>query len=153
MDLSIILPVINEGENLRVLIPRMRSLMDRERLAFEIIVVDGGSTDDTQRVAGEHGARVVPERRRGYAGALETGFSEASGDYVLTLDSDQSHEPVFIAKLWRVRQHADSIIASRYTRGGVRYAALVRKFLSPVVNVAMRRGLAMPLRDSSTCFG
>jgi glycosyltransferase involved in cell wall biosynthesis len=152
MDLSIILPVINECENLRVLIPRMRALMDRERLAFEIIVVDGGSTDDTQRVAAEHGARVVPERRRGYAGALETGFSEASGDYVLTLDADQSHEPDFIAKLWRARMQADIIIASRYTRGGVAHASFVRKFLSRALNVAMRRVLSMPVRDMSSGF-
>ena len=83
IDVSVILPVMNEGENLRVLLPRMRALLERERLAYEIIVVDGGSTDGTPAIAEAHGARAVTERRRGYAGALETGFAEARGDYHL----------------------------------------------------------------------
>jgi glycosyltransferase involved in cell wall biosynthesis len=45
IDLSVILPVLNEGENLCVLLPRMRALLERKRLAYEIIVVDGGSTE------------------------------------------------------------------------------------------------------------
>ena len=67
----------------------------------------------TPQTAAELGARAVPERRRGYAGALETGFAEAQGDYVLTLDADLSHEPAFAAKLWRARTEADIVIASR----------------------------------------
>src|SRR5271163_3595487 len=99
-DLSVILPVMNEGENLRVLLPRMRALLDRERLACEIIVVDGGSTDGTPAIAERLGARPVRERRRGYAGALETGFAEARGKYLLTLDADMSHDPGFVLKMW-----------------------------------------------------
>lgn len=152
MDLSIILPVVNESDNLRELLPRMRAVMDRERLIFEILVVDGGSTDGTQQVAAELGARVLGERRRGYAGALETGFAEAQGDYVLTLDADMSHEPDFVAKLWRARKEGDIVIASRYTRGGVAYTSFLRKFLSHALNLAMRRTLSIPVRDVSSGF-
>jgi glycosyltransferase involved in cell wall biosynthesis len=152
MDLSVILPVVNECENLRVLIPRLRALIDRAHLQFEILVIDGGSTDGTQETATALGARVVKERRRGYAGALETGFAEATGDYLLTLDADLSHEPDFVAKLWRARAQADIIIASRYTRGGVAYTSILRSFLSRLLNVALRRLLAMPVRDLSSGF-
>src|SRR5499427_1044771 len=126
MDLSIILPVVNERDNLRQLVPRLKTIMERERLSFEIIVVDGGSSDGTPQTAAELGARAVTERRRGYAGALETGFAEAQGNYVLTLDADLSHEPAFAAKLWRARNEADIIIASRYVRGGAAYAGAIR---------------------------
>jgi dolichol-phosphate mannosyltransferase len=152
MDLSIILPVVNERDNLVVLIPRMRALMARERLDFEIVVVDGGSSDGTREAATELGARVLAERRRGYAGALETGFAEARGDYVLTLDADMSHEPAFVSKMWRARNQADIIIASRYVRGGVAYADLVRDWLSRVLNFSMRRMLSMPVRDMSSGY-
>ncbi|HXD89657.1 MAG TPA: glycosyltransferase [Candidatus Binataceae bacterium] len=152
MDLSIILPVLNERANLAELIPRLSALMHRERLDFEILVIDGGSSDGTQETATALGGRVIAERRRGYAGALETGFAAAMGDYVLTLDADLSHEPDFVAKLWRAREQADIIIASRYTRGGVAYADFLRRFLSGVLNLAMRRVLSMPVRDMSSGF-
>jgi len=152
IDLSVILPVMNEGENLRVLIPRMRFLLERERINYEIIVVDGGSTDGTREIASALGARPVAERRRGYAGALETGFAEARGAYLLTLDADMSHEPAFVAKMWRARNRADIVIASRYTRGGVAYTAVGRKLMSRFLNFAMRRVLSLPVRDVSSGF-
>lgn len=152
MDLSIILPVVNERDNLRQLLPRLKAVMERERLSFEIIVVDGGSTDGTPQTAAELGVRAVAERRRGYAGALETGFAEAQGDYVLTLDADLSHEPAFAAKLWRARTEADIIIASRYARGGAAFAGMLRIWLSRLLNLWMRRLLSMPVRDLSSGF-
>ncbi len=152
MDVSVILPVLNERENLRALLPRLSVLFDHLRLQYEIITVDGGSRDGTREVAAELGARVVDERRRGYAGALTTGFAEARGDYILTLDADMSHEPAFVAKMWRARHQADVVIASRYVRGGVAYAAFSRRALSRVLNLFLRWLLSMPVRDLSSGF-
>jgi dolichol-phosphate mannosyltransferase len=152
MDLSIVLPVVNECENLRQLLPRLQAVMQRERLSFEIIVVDGGSMDGTLDTAAALGARPITERRRGYAGALETGFAEARGNYVLTLDADLSHEPAFAAKLWRTRNQADIVIASRYVRGGAAYTSAIRNWLSRLLNLWMRRVLSMPVRDLSSGF-
>jgi glycosyltransferase involved in cell wall biosynthesis len=146
MDVSVILPVVNEGANLRVLIPKLHALLDRDRLTHEIVLVDGGSTDGTREIAESLGARIVPERRKGYAGALETGFAEAQGDYILTLDADQSHDPDCLAKMWRARERGDIVIASRYTRGGVTYNTLVRRASSWLLNTVLRWVLAMPVR-------
>src|SRR5260370_11380114 len=93
IDLSIILPVMNERDNLRALIPRLDEIAEMFHLEYEIIVVDGGSTDGTRETAAELGARVVSERRRGYARALTTGFAQAHGDFLLTLDTDMYHDP------------------------------------------------------------
>ncbi len=60
MDISVILPVLNEYDNLRTLIPRIHDALDREKLSFEIIVVDGGSIDGTREAAAAFGARVLP---------------------------------------------------------------------------------------------
>ncbi len=152
MDVSVILPVVNEAANLRILIPKLTALLDRERLTHEIVVVDGGSSDGTRETAESLGARVVAERRRGYAGALETGFAEARGDYILTLDADQSHDPDFVVKMWRARERGDIVIASRYARGGVAYAPFVRRASSWLLNSVLRRMLSMPVRDLSSGY-
>src|SRR5208282_2288849 len=152
MDVSVILPVVNEAENLRILIPRLIALLDRERLTHEIVVIDGVSSDGTRETAQALGARVVAERRRGYAGAMETGIAEARGDYVLTLDADQSHDPDFIVKLWRARTRADIVVASRYVLGGVAYTGFVRRSTSWLLNAVLRRILSMPVRDMSSGY-
>src|ERR1017187_10137408 len=152
MDISVILPVMNEAENLRILIPRLVALLDRERITHEIVVVDGPSSDGTGETAAGLGARVVGERRRGYAGAMETGIAEARGDYLLTVDADLSHDPDFIVKMWRARTRADIVVASRYVLGGVAYSGLVRRFTSWLLNVVLRRMLSMPVRDISSGY-
>jgi glycosyltransferase involved in cell wall biosynthesis len=152
MDVSVVLPVVNERENLSVLIPRLAALLGREGVEYEILVVDGGSTDGTRETAQALGARVVAERRRGYAGALETGIAEARGRWLLTLDADLSHEPDFVAKMWRARTDGDIVIASRYVRGGVAYTSWLRRALSRVLNLGLRRMLSMPVRDLSSGF-
>ncbi|HLI82032.1 MAG TPA: glycosyltransferase [Candidatus Binataceae bacterium] len=152
MDISVVLPVMNEGENLSVLLPQFKAIFAREKLSYEILVIDGNSTDNTREVAAAHGARVMPERRRGYAGALTTGLAEAQGDYVLTLDADLSHEPEFVPRMWRARSRGDIVIASRYTRGGVAYSGFFRRKLSDFLNFALRRVLSLPAGDVSSGF-
>jgi glycosyltransferase involved in cell wall biosynthesis len=152
VDISVVLPVMNERENVSELLPRLKSILEREKLTYEILVIDGNSSDGTREVAESHGARVLPERKRGYAGALTTGLAEATGDYILTLDADLSHEPDFVTKMWRARTRADIVIASRYTRGGVAYSGFFRKKLSDFLNFGLRRMLSMPVGDLSSGF-
>src|SRR5271156_2726036 len=152
MDVSVILPVVNEAENLRILIPRLVTLLNHERISHEIVVIDGGSTDGTRETAEALGARVVSERRRGYAGAMETGIAEARGDYGLTLDADQSHDPDFVVKMWRARTRADIVVASRYVLGGVIYSPFIRRASSWFLNQALRRLLSIPVLDMSSGY-
>jgi len=152
MDVSVVLQVMNERENVKLLLPRLKAIFAREKLSFEILVIDGNSTDGTREEAESHGARVMPERRRGYAGALSTGLAEAQGDYILTLDADMSHEPDFVTKMWRARTRADIVVASRYTRGGVAYSGFIRRKLSDFLNFALRHALSVPVGDMSSGF-
>ena len=152
MDISVILPVVNERDNLLILLPRIQTSLEREKLSYEIIVVDGNSIDGTREAAADLGARVVRERRPGFAGALETGFAEAAGDYVLTLDADLSHDPDFIGKLWVARHRGDIVVASRYARGGVVYTSFIRRWTSFLLNLVLGRMLSIPVRDMSSGF-
>ena len=152
MDISVVLPVVNERENLSVLLPRLKSILEREKLSYEILVVDGNSTDGTGEYATSMGARVMPERKRGYSGALVTGLEEARGDYILTLDADLSHDPDFVTKMWRARTRGDIVVASRYVHGGVAYSGWLRRRLSDFLNFFYRRLLSVPVGDLSSGY-
>ncbi|MGA7871900.1 MAG: methyltransferase domain-containing protein, partial [Candidatus Binatus sp.] len=78
--------------------------------------------------------------------------AEARGDYVLTLDADQSHDPDFIVKMWRARTRADIVVASRYALGGVAYSDFIRRSTSWLLNLVLRRILSMPVRDVSSGY-
>ena len=151
-DLSVVVPVLNERENVELLLPRTASVLAALGCSYELVVVDGGSTDGTTAAAAAGGARVIRQTLPGYGGALREGLAAASGAYILTLDADLSHDPDFIGKLWRARLRADVVIASRYVRGGVAYMPRHRLILSRILNGFFARGLGLPIRDLSSGF-
>jgi len=151
-ELSVIVPVLNERENIARLLPRTRRVLEAIGCSYELVVVDGGSTDGTAEAATAAGARVIRQALPGYGGALREGLAAARGTFLLTLDADLSHDPDFIGKLWRARLRADVVIASRYVRGGVAYMPRHRLLLSRVLNAFFARGLGLPVRDLSSGF-
>lgn len=152
VDLTILVPVLNERENVAELLPRLDGVLRQLGCSTEVLIVDGGSNDGTAEVARTLGARVLLQRSPGYGGALREGFAAASGRHVLTIDADLSHDPDFIGKLWRARQSADIVIASRYVKAGVAYMPFHRKILSRVLNRFFAIGLGLPVRDMSSGF-
>jgi len=151
-DLSVVVPVLNERENVERLLPRAAAAIAGLGLSHELLVVDGGSTDGTAEAAAAAGARVLRQELPGYGGALREGLAAATGTYVLTLDADLSHDPDFITKLWRARSSADVVIASRYVKGGVAYMPRHRLVLSRILNAFFAKGLSLPVRDLSSGF-
>jgi len=152
IDLTVLLPVLNERDNITQLLPRAEAVLATIGCSYELVVVDGGSTDGTADAAVAAGARVIRQTLPGYGGALREGLAASRGDYILTLDADLSHDPDFIVKLWRARARADVVIASRYVRGGVAYMPRHRLILSRVLNSFFARGLGLPVRDLSSGF-
>ena len=152
MDLSVVIPVLNERENVERLLPRAGRVLDEIGCSYELIVVDGGSRDGTEAAASAGGARVLRQQLPGYGGALREGLAAATGTFILTLDADLSHDPDFIIKLWRGRLRGDVVIASRYVKGGVAYMPRHRLLLSRILNGFFARGLGLPVRDLSSGF-
>ncbi|HEV8663789.1 MAG TPA: glycosyltransferase [Candidatus Methylomirabilis sp.] len=150
--LSVIIPALNEAENLRSLLPALQETLAGLGVRSEVLVADGGSSDTTPAVARALGSSVVTQAVPGYGGALRAGFAAARGDYLLTMDGDWSHEPEVIRALWASRTGADLLIASRYIPGGRAEMGWVRWVFSRVLNVAYRRILDLPVRDLSSGF-
>jgi dolichol-phosphate mannosyltransferase len=152
LDLTIIIPALNEAGNIGPLVTRCRATIAQLGVQAEILVVDGGSRDGTVEEATQAGGRVIPQEGRGYGGALRTGFRAARGRQVQTMDSDLSHEPEVIASLWSARDRADIVIASRYVPGGGAEMPWFRAVLSRILNVTFTTAFRLPLHDISSGF-
>src|SRR5438093_2206973 len=150
--LSLVLPALNEGENLDRVLPELKKALVALGPTYEIIVVDGGSRDGTQEIVRKHGARLVSQKLPGFGGAYRAGFEQARGEYVITLDADGSHDPAFLGDLWAARLRGDVVIASRYVPGGAADMPAWRRLLSRVLNITFRRGLSLPVHDLSSGF-
>ena len=101
IDLSIIIPALNEAGNIGPLATRCRAVIERLGVQAEILVVDGGSSDGTVQEATEAGARVIQQEGRGYGGALRTGFATATRELVFYTDGDAQYDPAEMVVLWR----------------------------------------------------
>lgn len=97
---SVIIPTINEQYGIeKTLSSILRSGFnenDSNGYDLEILVVDGGSFDQTANVASKMGARVIFEKQRGYGRALKTGFAQATGEIIATLDADDTYPADFL---------------------------------------------------------
>ncbi len=151
-DLTIVIPAVNERENLELLIPGLWDVITTIGITAELIVVDGGAQDGTPEAALRRGARVLQQTEPGYGGALLAGFAAAQGPFVLTMDPDLSHRPSFIAEMWRARSQAHVLIASRFVPGGKAEMSVSRRFLSKILNAIYARVLSLPYKDLSSGF-
>lgn len=152
VDLSVVIPSKNEGANLDILLPRVQAALEALAIRTEVLVVDAASDDGTPDVAASHGARYLSEQAPGYGNAILTGAREARGEYIITMDADQSHPAKFIQDLWNGRGRGDLVIASRYVKGGSADQPLFRLFLSKILNTFFRVGLALPALDLTSGF-
>ena len=150
--LSLVLPALNEGENLDRVLPELKKALVALGPTYEIIVVDGGSRDGTQEIVRKHGARLVSQKLPGFGGAYRAGFEQSRGEYVITLDADGSHDPKFLKDLWGARGNGDVVIASRYIEGGTAEMPATRRVLSRILNITFGRGLSLPVHDLSSGY-
>lgn len=113
--ISVIVPTLNEAQNLPYVFAKL------PRGIFEVLVVDGFSTDDTTKVALQlrRDVRVIRQHRRGKGNALACGFANARGDVIVTLDADGSADPAEIgAFVQALEDGADFAKGSRFRDGG-----------------------------------
>ncbi len=101
MELSIIIPANNEAEGIREVLEDIKQTMETSSLKHEIIVVDDGSTDGTDEIAGKmQGIKVILHtENKGYGAALKTGIRNAEAEWILIIDGDGTYDPKEIPKL------------------------------------------------------
>jgi len=150
LELTILMPCLNEAETLARCIAKANAYLARSGVAGEVLIADNGSTDGSQAIARDLGARVVAISARGYGNALIGGITAARGRYVIMADSDDSYdfnalEP-FIEKL---RQGWKLVMGNRF-KGGVMPGAMpkLHRYLgNPVLTAIGRLFFRSPCGD------
>lgn len=150
IELSIVMPCLNEAETLATCIRKARAAIDNTGVTGEVIVADNGSTDGSQRIAEEEGARVVRVENKGYGSALIGGICAARGRYVVMGDADDSYDfsslKPFLEKL---REGADLVMGNRF-KGGIAPGAMpvLHRYLgNPVLSWLGRLFFDIEVRD------
>src|SRR5204863_7795978 len=91
-ELSIVMPCLNEAQTVGICVQKALAYLEMYNVQGEVIVADNGSSDGSQAIAAQLGARVVPVAPRGYGNALRAGIREARGRFVIMGDSDDSYD-------------------------------------------------------------
>lgn len=152
MDLSIVVPVYNEVDNLRPLCERMHSALAEAGREYEIILVDDGSQDGSSELLTELHAedatlKVLRFRRNfGHTAALAAGFAHARGEVIVSLDADLQNDPLDIPRLLaKLDEGYDLVNGWRVDRQD---PFLRRRLPSQIANALIARITRVKLHDT-----
>ncbi|HET9183514.1 MAG TPA: glycosyltransferase family 2 protein [Candidatus Angelobacter sp.] len=124
IELTILLPCLNESETLEICIRKAQYFLDANHIRGEVLVSDNGSTDGSQEIAWRCGARVIDVPVRGYGAALLHGSEQARGDYIIMGDSDDSYDfSDLLPFVERLRAGCDLVMGNRL-RGEIKPGAM-----------------------------
>mgnify|MGYP001566034147 CR=1 FL=1 len=151
MDVSIVIPTLNEAKNLPLVIPEIPHLPE----IAEVVLVDGHSSDGTVEVARQllPEIRVISQDGKGKGNAILCAARAAKGDYFLLLDADVSHRPEEIPLyIEKAKEGYDLVKGSRYIPGGSTgdatfFRGLVIRTANTVANLVWRT------RFTDICYG
>jgi glycosyltransferase involved in cell wall biosynthesis len=124
VDVSVVIPCLNEANSLAFCIDKATDAIRKAGLSGEVIVADNGSNDGSVEIAEQHGARVIHVAERGYGAALRAGIAATRGPFIIMGDADDSYDftevPRFVEKL---REGYDVVMGNRF-RGGIKAGAM-----------------------------
>jgi len=151
MDLSVVIPVYNEEESINELAGWIEKICNSNNLEFEIIFIDDGSKDSSWNIIrrlSENNNTIKGLRfRRNYgkAAALQSGFTEAKGEVILTMDSDLQDSPDEIPGLLRMINEDGYDLVSGWKKK--RYDPFIKRFTSRIYNGTARLSSGIKLHD------
>ncbi|KWT85751.1 MULTISPECIES: glycosyltransferase family 2 protein [unclassified Variovorax] len=150
MELTILMPCLNEAATLRHCIDQAKKFLDRSGINGEVVISDNGSTDGSQTLALAAGARVVHAKERGYGAALREGIRYANGRYVIMGDCDQSYDFSKLELFVRALRAGNQLVVGNRFDGGIEPGAMppLHRYLgNPVLSGIGRLFFRSSIRD------
>jgi len=149
--LSIIIPTMNEEGSIGLVIDDIKGSLP-STIDYEILVVDTNSKDRTREIATSKGARVIEEPGRGYGRAYKTGFENAKGEVIATLDADRTYPAGRIAEIAGMleAENLDFITTNRFAEMQPGAMNFTHKFGNWILAISARLLFRVKLRDSQS---
>jgi glycosyltransferase involved in cell wall biosynthesis len=150
LTLTILMPCLNEAETLAFCVNQAMTALADNHVTGEVLVADNGSTDGSQKIAADLGARVVNVPIRGYGAALLAGIEAARGKYILMADADASYHFEHLPRFLPGLESGDDLVMGNRFAGGIEPGAMppLHKYLgNPVLSFIGRLFFAIPVRD------
>jgi glycosyltransferase involved in cell wall biosynthesis len=151
MDISVVIPLLNEDESLRELTDWLVKVMKENNFSYEIIFIDDGSTDNSWKLIEELNTKnalvkgIKFRRNYGKSAALNCGFQEAKGDVVITMDADMQDSPDEIPELYKMVNEGGFHLVSGWKKK--RYDPVTKTIPTKLFNWAARRMSKIKLHD------
>ncbi|HNX85706.1 MAG TPA: glycosyltransferase [Bacteroidales bacterium] len=158
MKVSVILPTYNEKESINLLIREISTILEKEALDYEVLIVDDMSPDgtyDAVKTVFADDSRVVPllrKNERGLATAVLYGIRKARGEKIVVMDTDFNHPSDLIPLLVKIVDHFDIATGSRYVIGGGMETSRFRYLGSKLFNRFIRYMLSVRTTDNLSGF-
>ena len=150
IEVSVVLPCLNEAETIANCITKAQNSLARLGLSGEVLVVDNGSTDSSKKIARNVNAKVIEIKQKGYGSALLAGFRKAQGKYIIMADADDSYSldnlDLFIRDL---RNGSDLVMGNRFA-GTIHKGAMpwLHKYIgNPLLSFIGRLFFKSKIRD------
>lgn len=119
MEISVVLPCLNESETLGLCIKKAKNQIKKLNIKGEIIVADNGSSDGSIKIATKLGAHVINVKEKGYGNVLRAGIKKSRGKYILIADSDDSYNLNDLSKFYKkIKKGYDIVNGCRLPAGG-----------------------------------
>ena len=141
MELTILMPCLNEAETVATCVRKARGFLERTGIEGEVLVADNGSSDGSPDIAREAGARVVRIANKGYGSALIGGIDAACGRFVIMADADNSYDFSQLDAFVEGLRAGNTMVIGHRFRGGIRPGAmpLLHRYLgNPLLSFAGR---------------
>ncbi len=150
MDLTVLLLTKNEANNLKAIIPQIKSILDKISMKYEVVVVDAGSNDGSKELCEKLGVGFMVQKEPGFGRALADGISFSRGERILTIDADLQHDPKTIPRM--LNTNSDVVIGSRWIEDTAVNLPFPRKILSLGLNAVFSKFLKINVKDMSSNF-
>lgn len=150
LDLTILIPALNEENTIAICIEKGKKFLKENNINGEILVINNGSTDNTEKISKLLGARTENIKERGYGIAIREGIKLAKGRYTIMIDADDSYNLLEILPMYKKLLEGNQLVVGNRFKGNIEKGAM--KFLhryigTPIIGWLARKKYDVKIGD------